>query len=78
LYAEADPARIGVTGHSFGGEGAPYVGTMSKMFAAVGMGAGVVDLASDFAMNRGRRCRPGGSALWRLERKRRRRQPPGL
>ena len=40
----ADPKRIGVTGHSYGGEGAAYVGTMSKMFAAVGMGAGVVDL----------------------------------
>jgi hypothetical protein len=30
-------------GHSYGGEGAAYVGTMSKMFAAIGMGAGVVD-----------------------------------
>ena len=49
----ADPARIGVTGHSYGGEGAAYVGAMSKMFAAVGMGAGVVDLANDFAMNWG-------------------------
>jgi len=35
----ADPKRIGVTGHSYGGEGAAYVGAMSKMFAAVGMGA---------------------------------------
>jgi len=49
----ADPKRIGVTGHSYGGEGAAYVGTMSKMFAAVGMGAGVVDLANDFNMNWG-------------------------
>ena len=49
----ADPKRIGVTGHSYGGEGAAYVGTMSKMFAAVGMGAGVVDLSNDFAMNWG-------------------------
>jgi len=49
----ADPKRIGVTGHSYGGEGAAYVGTMSKMFAAVGMGAGVVDLYNDFSMNWG-------------------------
>jgi dipeptidyl aminopeptidase/acylaminoacyl peptidase len=46
----ADPKRIGVTGHSYGGEGAAYIGTMSKMFAAVGMGAGVVDLYNDFNM----------------------------
>ncbi|MCX6543212.1 MAG: prolyl oligopeptidase family serine peptidase [Acidobacteria bacterium] len=49
----ADPKRIGVTGHSYGGEGAAYVGTMSKMFAAIGMGAGVVDLYNDFNMNWG-------------------------
>jgi len=46
----ADPKRIGVTGHSYGGEGAAYIGTMSRMFAAVGMGAGVVDLYNDFNM----------------------------
>jgi len=35
---------------------------MSKMFAAVGMGAGVVDLANDFAMNWGwSYAAPGGS-----------------
>ena len=44
----ADPARIGVHGHSYGGEGAAFIGTRSKMFAAVGMGAGVTDLESDF------------------------------
>jgi dipeptidyl aminopeptidase/acylaminoacyl peptidase len=49
----ADPKRIGVIGHSYGGEGAAYIGTMSTMFAAVGMGAGVVDLYNDFAMNWG-------------------------
>ena len=49
----ADPKRIGVIGHSYGGEGAAYIGTMSKMFAAVGMGAGVVDLYNDFNMNWG-------------------------
>ena len=45
----ADPKRIGVTGHSYGGEGAAFIGTQSKMFAAVGMGAGVTDLFNDFA-----------------------------
>ncbi|MCJ7563009.1 MAG: hypothetical protein MUP52_00270, partial [Candidatus Aminicenantes bacterium] len=46
----ADPKRIGVSGHSYSGEGAAFIGTMSKMFAAVGMGAGVVDLYNAFAM----------------------------
>ena len=49
----ADPKRIGVSGHSYSGEGAAFIGTMSKMFAAVGMGAGVVDLYNDFSMNWG-------------------------
>ena len=44
----ADPKRIGVHGHSYGGEGAAYISTQSKLFAAVGMGAGVTDLTSDF------------------------------
>jgi hypothetical protein len=44
----ADPKRIGVNGHSYGGEGAAFIGTRSKMFAAVGVGAGVTDLYSDF------------------------------
>ena len=44
----ADPKRIGLNGHSYGGEGAAFIGTRSKMFAAVGMGAGVTDLFSDF------------------------------
>jgi dipeptidyl aminopeptidase/acylaminoacyl peptidase len=46
----ADPKRIGVSGHSYSGEGAAFIGTMSRMFAAVGMGAGVVDLYNDFSM----------------------------
>jgi dipeptidyl aminopeptidase/acylaminoacyl peptidase len=58
----ADPKRIGVTGHSYGGEGAAYIGVMSKMFAAVGMGAGVVDLYNDFNMDWGwSYAAPGGS-----------------
>ena len=44
----ADPKRIGINGHSYGGEGAAFIGVRSKMFAAVGMGAGVTDLFSDF------------------------------
>jgi dipeptidyl aminopeptidase/acylaminoacyl peptidase len=43
-----DPKRIGINGHSYGGEGAAFIGTRSRLFAAVGMGAGVTDLFSDF------------------------------
>jgi dipeptidyl aminopeptidase/acylaminoacyl peptidase len=49
----ADPKRIGITGHSYGGEGAAFIGTQSKLFAAIGMGAGVTDLFSDFSQNWG-------------------------
>ena len=49
----ADSKRIGVHGHSYGGEGAAFIGTRSKMFAAVGMGAGVTDLTSDFSQSWG-------------------------
>jgi dipeptidyl aminopeptidase/acylaminoacyl peptidase len=48
-----DPKRIGITGHSYGGEGAAFIGTQSKLFAAVGMGAGVTDLYNDFNQNWG-------------------------
>jgi dipeptidyl aminopeptidase/acylaminoacyl peptidase len=43
-----DPKRIGINGHSYGGEGAAFIGTRSRLFAAVGMGAGVTDLFADF------------------------------
>jgi dipeptidyl aminopeptidase/acylaminoacyl peptidase len=43
-----DPKRIGISGHSYGGEGAAFIGTRSRLFAAVGMGAGVTDLYADF------------------------------
>src|SRR4029450_9775851 len=43
-----DPKRIGINGHSYGGEGAAFIGTRSRLFAAVGMGAGVTDLYFDF------------------------------
>jgi dipeptidyl aminopeptidase/acylaminoacyl peptidase len=48
-----DPKKIGINGHSYGGEGAAFIGTRSKMFAAVGMGAGVTDLYQDFSQNWG-------------------------
>jgi hypothetical protein len=48
-----DPKRIGVHGHSYGGEGAAFIGTRSRLFAAVGMGAGVTDLFFDFNQNWG-------------------------
>jgi dienelactone hydrolase len=49
----ADPKRIGINGHSYGGEGAAFIGTRSRLFAAVGMGAGVTDLTFDFNQNWG-------------------------
>jgi dipeptidyl aminopeptidase/acylaminoacyl peptidase len=49
----ADPQRIGVHGHSYGGEGAAYIGTRSRLFAAVGEGAGVTDLYTDFSQEWG-------------------------
>jgi len=48
-----DPKHIGINGHSYGGEGAAFIGTRSRLFAAVGMGAGVVDLYYDFVQNWG-------------------------
>jgi dipeptidyl aminopeptidase/acylaminoacyl peptidase len=49
----ADPKHIGINGHSYGGEGAAFIGTRSRMFAAVGMGAGVTDLYTDFSQSWG-------------------------
>ncbi|MEX2177857.1 MAG: prolyl oligopeptidase family serine peptidase [Gemmatimonadaceae bacterium] len=49
----ADSAKVAVHGHSYGGEGAAFIATQSKLFAAVGMGAGVTDLTSDFSQNWG-------------------------
>ncbi|MEP6620873.1 MAG: prolyl oligopeptidase family serine peptidase, partial [bacterium] len=49
----ADPKKIGINGHSYGGEGAAFIGTRSRLFAAVGMGAGVTDLFSDFSQSWG-------------------------
>lgn len=44
----ADPERIGLHGHSFSGQGAAYISTRSKMFAAIVAGAAATDLISDF------------------------------
>jgi dipeptidyl aminopeptidase/acylaminoacyl peptidase len=44
----ADPKRIGLHGHSYAGEGAAYIATRSRLFAAAGEGAGVTDLYTDF------------------------------
>jgi dipeptidyl aminopeptidase/acylaminoacyl peptidase len=44
----ADPKHIGLHGHSYAGEGAAYIGTRSRLFAAVGEGSGVTDLYTDF------------------------------
>ena len=49
----ADPAHIGLHGHSYGGEGAAYIGTRSRLFAAVGEGSGVTDLYTDFSQEWG-------------------------
>jgi dipeptidyl aminopeptidase/acylaminoacyl peptidase len=49
----ADPKKIAVNGHSYGGEGAAFIGTRSRLFSAVAMGAGVVDLNFDFVQNWG-------------------------
>ena len=57
-----DPKKIGINGHSYGGEGAAFIGTRSRLFAAVGMGAGVTDLYQDFNQNWGwAYLVPGGS-----------------
>ncbi|MCP4727928.1 MAG: S9 family peptidase, partial [bacterium] len=44
----ADPERIGLHGHSYSGEGASYIATQSKMFAAIVSGAGVANMVADF------------------------------
>ena len=49
----ADPDRVAVHGHSYGGEGAAFISTRSTMFAAIGMGAGVTDISSDFTQSWG-------------------------
>jgi dipeptidyl aminopeptidase/acylaminoacyl peptidase len=43
-----DPARIGLHGHSFSGQGSAYVATHSDRFAAIVAGAAATNLISDF------------------------------
>ncbi len=49
----ADPKRIGLNGHSYGGEGTALIGCRSKLFAAAADGSGVTDLYFDFNINWG-------------------------
>ena len=49
----ADPKAIGLNGHSYGGEGAQFIATRSRLFRAVGAGAGVTDLFTDFSQSWG-------------------------
>jgi dipeptidyl aminopeptidase/acylaminoacyl peptidase len=49
----ADPKNIGLNGHSYGGEGAQFIATRSRLFKAVGAGAGVTDLFTDFSQSWG-------------------------
>jgi dipeptidyl aminopeptidase/acylaminoacyl peptidase len=44
----ADPAHVGLQGHSYSGGGSAYISTRSKMFAAVVAGAAPIDLVSEF------------------------------
>jgi len=44
----ADPDRIALHGHSFSGQGAAYIATQSKLFAAIVCGAAATNLVSDF------------------------------
>jgi dipeptidyl aminopeptidase/acylaminoacyl peptidase len=44
----ADPARVGVVGHSWGGFDASYLATHSTIFAAAVAGAAITDLVSNY------------------------------
>jgi dipeptidyl aminopeptidase/acylaminoacyl peptidase len=44
----ADPARVGLHGHSYSGQGSAYIATQSKAFAAIVAGAAATNLVSDF------------------------------
>jgi hypothetical protein len=44
----ADPAKVGLQGHSYSGGGSAFIATHSKMFAAVVSGAAPIDLTSEF------------------------------
>ena len=44
----ADPAAVGLSGHSYSGGGSAYIATRSRMFAAVAHGAAPINLVSEF------------------------------
>jgi len=44
----ADPAAIGLSGHSYSGGGGAYIATRSTMFSAVAHGAAPINLVSEF------------------------------
>jgi dipeptidyl aminopeptidase/acylaminoacyl peptidase len=44
----ADPARVGLHGHSYSGQGSAYIATQSNAFAAIVAGAAATNLVSDF------------------------------
>ncbi|MEX0892953.1 MAG: prolyl oligopeptidase family serine peptidase [Gemmatimonadota bacterium] len=44
----ADPARVGLHGHSYSGQGSAFISTRSKKFAAIVAGAAATNLVSDF------------------------------
>jgi dipeptidyl aminopeptidase/acylaminoacyl peptidase len=44
----ADPAHVGLHGHSYSGGGAAYISGHSKMFAAIVAGAAPIDLTTEF------------------------------
>jgi dipeptidyl aminopeptidase/acylaminoacyl peptidase len=44
----ADPAAVGLSGHSYSGGGGAYIATRSDMFAAVAHGAAPINLVSEF------------------------------
>jgi dipeptidyl aminopeptidase/acylaminoacyl peptidase len=44
----ADPAAVGLSGHSYSGGGGAYIATRSTMFAAVAHGAAPINLVSEF------------------------------
>jgi dipeptidyl aminopeptidase/acylaminoacyl peptidase len=44
----ADPARVGLHGHSYSGQGSAFIATQSQAFAAIVAGAAATNLVSDF------------------------------
>ncbi len=44
----ADPAAVGLSGHSYSGGGSAYIATRSTMFSAIAHGAAPINLVSEF------------------------------